>query len=145
MEREATACCARGVSRREQRHERALAMRYRGQSFELESRKTTGDLARSFIVRIASVTVTRRSKRDRDRERAVAIVGRVEKLPLTKDSRQPRGDSAMYLDGERQRLRFTRETTRGGVKLRTPCIVTEYSATTLMPRSKAPVDQFGNS
>ncbi len=49
MEKEATAVLrAEGFPRRRQRHERSLAMRYRGQSFELEVKKTTGDLAAAF-------------------------------------------------------------------------------------------------
>ncbi len=39
---------AEGFPRSRQRHERSLAMRYRGQSFELEVRNTTGDLAAAF-------------------------------------------------------------------------------------------------
>jgi len=49
MEKEATALLrAEGFPRSKQRHERSLAMRYRGQSFELEVRNTKGDLAAEF-------------------------------------------------------------------------------------------------
>src|SRR5689334_10318347 len=49
LEREAAAVLrAEGFARTQQRHERSLAMRYRGQSFELEVRNTTGDIAASF-------------------------------------------------------------------------------------------------
>ncbi|HSK62686.1 MAG TPA: hydantoinase/oxoprolinase family protein, partial [Pyrinomonadaceae bacterium] len=49
MEREAKAVLqAEGFSRAKQRHERSLSMRYRGQSFELEVKDTTGDIAASF-------------------------------------------------------------------------------------------------
>ena len=37
-----------GFPRMKQRHERSLSMRYRGQSFELEVKDTTGDLAAKF-------------------------------------------------------------------------------------------------
>jgi N-methylhydantoinase A len=49
MEREATKVLhSEGFHRTRQRHERSLAMRYRGQSFELEVRNTDGDLATAF-------------------------------------------------------------------------------------------------
>jgi N-methylhydantoinase A len=40
---------------------------------------------------------------------------------------------------------YRRDELRGGVKLKTPCIVTEYSATTLIPAdAQARMDQWGN-
>src|SRR5687767_4552578 len=49
MEREATAVLRReGFPASKQRHERALAMRYRGQSFELLITKTNGNIAAAF-------------------------------------------------------------------------------------------------
>jgi N-methylhydantoinase A/oxoprolinase/acetone carboxylase beta subunit len=63
MEKEAARCCVvRDFRVSRQRHERALAMRYRGQSFELEVRNRAEMLRRSFIVFIVSVTATRRNK-----------------------------------------------------------------------------------
>jgi N-methylhydantoinase A len=138
MEREATNVLrGEGFPRAKQRHERSLAMRYRGQSFELEVRDTTGDLASSF----------HRAHRERygyaQEQSEIEIVsarvrsfGIVEKLAQRKIAS---GRSAPH------RGIYRREELRAGAKLRTPCIVTEYSATTLIDAdSKARIDGFGN-
>jgi len=40
---------------------------------------------------------------------------------------------------------YKREELRAGVALQTPCIVSEYSATTLIPeRADASIDRYGN-
>jgi N-methylhydantoinase A len=153
MEREAA-----GVLRREgfvaarQRHERALAMRYRGQSFELLIAKTDGNIAAAF----------HRAHRDRygyaQEQSEIEIVsarlrsiGLVEKLSMrkmatTKGAAKPHDTVEAYLDALKTTVVvYERDALRGGVKLRTPCIVTEYSATTLIPAdAKAHVDEFGN-
>lgn len=151
MEREATALLrSEGFPRPRQRHERALAMRYRGQSFELEVRKTTGDLAAEF----------HRVHRERygyaQEQSEIEIVsarlrsfGVVEKLPLTKIKSgkvKPHGQVNMYLHGQKTTaVLYRREELFANVKLMTPCIVTEYSATTLIDTdSKARIDGFGN-
>jgi len=151
MEREAVALLrSEGFPRVRQRHERALAMRYRGQSFELEVRKTEGELAAEF----------HRVHRERygyaQEQSEIEIVsarlrsfGVVEKLPLTKIKSgkvKPHGEVSMYLHGRKTTAAlYRREELLANVKLRTPCIVTEYSATTLIPNSaKARVDDYGN-
>ena len=153
MEREATALLrAEGFSRAKQRHERSLAMRYRGQSFELEVRSTTGDIAASF----------HRAHRERygyaQENSEIEIVsarlrsfGLVPKLPVRKiamsaGTAKPHGNVMTYFNGQKVNAAiYNRDELRGGVKLKTPCIVTEYSATTLIPGdAKARVDKFGN-
>lgn len=153
MEREATALLrAEGFSRTKQRHERSLAMRYRGQSFELEVRNTTGDIAASF----------HRAHRERygyaQENSELEIVsarlrsfGLVPKLPVRKiaagsGTAKPRGSILTYFSGQKVNAAiYERDELRGGVRLKTPCIVTEYSATTLIPGdAKARVDSFGN-
>jgi N-methylhydantoinase A len=138
MEREATKVLrSEGFPRAKQRHERSLAMRYRGQSFELEVRDTAGDLAGAF----------HRAHRERygyaQEQSEIEIVsarlrsfGLVEKLPQRKiESGTNRAHGNVY----------KREELRAGAKLKTPCIVTEYSATTLIDAdSKARIDSFGN-
>lgn len=153
MEREAAALLrVESFSRVKQRHERSLTMRYRGQSFELEVRNTTGDIAASF----------HRAHRERygyaQENSEIEIVsarlrsfGLVPKLPVRKiavssGTAKPHG-SAMTYFGRRKvsAALYKRDELRGGVKLRTPCIVTEYSATTLIPGdAKAQIDRFGN-
>ena len=151
LEREAARLLrAEGFPRSKQRHERSLAMRYRGQSFELEVRDTAGDLAAAF----------HRAHRERygyaQEESAIEIVsarlrsfGLVEKLPQRKiDSgrTRPPGRVTAHLGGRKVTVAlYKRDELRRGAKLQTPCIVTEYSATTLIPAdANARVDDFGN-
>ncbi|HEU4508505.1 MAG TPA: hydantoinase/oxoprolinase family protein [Pyrinomonadaceae bacterium] len=129
---------AEGFSRARQRHERSLAMRYRGQSFELEIRDLSGDLAAEF----------HRAHRERygyaQEHSEIEIVsarvrsfGLVEKLPQTKLKRGKTKSSPFNV--------YRREELPAGAKLVTPCIVTEYSATTLIDADcKARIDDFGN-
>jgi len=151
MEKEATALLrSEGFPRSRQRHERSFAMRYRGQSFELEVRKTTGDVGAEF----------HRVHRDRygyaQEQSEIEIVsarlrsfGVVEKLPLTKiksGKTKPYGEVSMYLGGRKTTAAlYRRDELFANSKLLTPCIVTEYSATTLIDAdSKARNDDFGN-
>ena len=153
MEREAVAVLrAEGFPRRQQRHERALAMRYRGQSFELEIRDTTGDIGAGF----------HRAHRERygyaQEQSAIEIVsarlrsfGLVPKLPVasiagSRGVAKPHDKVSAYFSGKKLNVYvYRRDELRGNVKLKTPCIVTEYSATTLIPAdTQARVDQFGN-
>ena len=151
MERKAASLlCAEGFPRSKQRHERSLAMRYRGQSFELEVRKTTGDVAAEF----------HRAHRERygyAREGSeieivsarVRSFGLVEKLPQGKiesGKTKPNSEVTAHLDGRKTTVAlYRREELFANATLRTPCIVTEYSATTLIDAdSKARMDEFGN-
>ena len=151
MEREAAALLrSEGFAKSRQRHERSLAMRYRGQSFELEVRKTVGDLATEF----------HRVHRERygyaQEQSEIEIVsarlrsfGVVEKLPLTKirsGKTKPHGEVSIYLHGRKTSAAlYRRDELWAGAKLQVPCVVTEYSATTLIDAdSKARIDGFGN-
>ncbi len=120
-----------------QRHERSLAMRYRGQSFELEIRNIDGDLGAEF----------HRVHRERygyaqDESEIEIVSARVRSFGIVEKLAQPK-------------IEFGRNTARGdvykredlgpGAKLKTPCIVTEYSGTTLIHADcKARIDDFGN-
>ena len=151
MEKEATNVLrAEGFSRSRQRHERSLAMRYRGQSFELEVRNTTGDLAAAF-------NHAHRERYGYAQEHSeIEIVsarlrsfGLVDKLPQEKLSRgkaKPATRVMAHLDGRKTEVNlYKRDALPAGAKLQTPCIVSEYSATTLIPSDcKAHVDEFGN-
>jgi N-methylhydantoinase A len=151
LEREATALLrAEGFSRSKQRHERSLAMRYRGQSFELEVRNTTGDLAAEF----------HRAHRERygyaQEQSEIEIVsarlrsfGLVEKLPQRKvksGKNKPHANVTAHLGGRRISVAlYKRDELFANTRLQTPCIVTEYSATTLIDAdAKARIDEFGN-
>ena len=153
MEREAAAVLRReGFPASKQRHERALAMRYRGQSFELLITKTNGNIAAAF----------HRAHRERygyaqeqseieivsARLRSIGMVDRLSmrKVPAARGVVKRHDSVVAYLDGRKTTVAvYKRDELRGGIKLKTPCIVTEYSATTLIPAdATARVDQFGN-
>jgi N-methylhydantoinase A len=151
LEKEATVLLrTEGFPRSRQRHDRALAMRYRGQSFELEVRNSTGDLAEAF----------HRLHRERygyaQEQSEIEIVsarlrsfGLVEKLPQRKIASgrtKPHGKVTAYFGGRKVTAAlYSRDELLAGTKLQTPCIVTEYSATTLIDAdSKARIDRFGN-
>lgn len=140
LEREASRVLrVEGFARSRQRHERSLAMRYQGQSFELDVKTTTRDLAAAF----------HRAHQDRygyaKENGEIEIVsarlrsfGLVEQLSQQKISSKPGKARPVGIVYRRDEL-------RAGAKLKTPCIVTEYSATTLIPDGvRARVDEFGN-
>jgi N-methylhydantoinase A len=151
MEKEATRVLrGEGFPRGRQRHERSLAMRYHGQSFELEVRNVDGDLAAEF----------HRVHRERygyaQEQSEIEIVsarlrsfGLVEKLPerrIDAGKNKPHGKVTAYLGGRKMSVAlYKRDELFANTKLQTPCIVTEYSATTLIDAdSKARIDEFGN-
>ncbi len=143
-----------GFSPAKQRHERSLALRYQGQSFELEINGTTGDLAADF----------HRAHEERygyaQRSNVIEIVsarlrssGLVEKL-IQQKQRAPRGQTFgkpqrkvnAHLGGTQMKLGvYERSELTAGARLQTPCIVTEYSSTTLIPPGAAgSADGYGN-
>jgi N-methylhydantoinase A len=142
-----------GFTDRKQKHERSLSVRYKGQSFELQIRQTAGNIAAAFhrahqtrygysqpnnVVEIVSA-----------RLRSSGIVNKI-KLPvsrsLSKTIAKPDGFAETYFDRKKTRVAvYRREELRSGSRLRTPCIVTEYSATTLVPETaRTMVDSHGN-
>jgi N-methylhydantoinase A len=143
-----------GFANNRQKHDRSLAMRYLGQSFDLEIQKTTGDIAATF----------HEAHRDRygyaQESCEIEIVsarlrssGLVKTLPETpiRVARQTRSvPPHEYVNArfEGKNLRvgvYHRGELWGNVKLRVPCIVTEYSATTLIPPGvKAWLDEHAN-
>lgn len=151
METDATAVLrGEGFPASRQRHERSLAMRYRGQSFELEVRKLGGDFGAEF----------HRVHRERygfaQEQSEIEIVsarlrsfGLVEKLPQRKiksGATKPHRQVTAHLNGQKMSVAlYRREDLPASTKLQTPCLVTEYSATTLIHAdSKARIDDFGN-
>ena len=150
---------ARGDLRREgftenkQRHERSLAVRYKGQSFELQIKQTSGNIADAFhrahrarygyaqesnVVEIVSARV-----------RSIGVVEKL-KIQLFKSSTskslvKPADFAETFFERRRIRAAVYRREEMAGSRLRVPCIVTEYSATTLIPEGcKARVDTLGN-
>lgn len=154
MERTAADVLRReGFSTTRQRHERSLALRYKGQSFELEVKRTTGNIAAHF--HRAHVERYGYAQQDNVVEVVSARVrsaGVVEKLAMKhgsvsrKQVAKPAKQVTTYLDGKKANACiYDRSELRPGMKLRAPAIVTEYSSTTLIPaRAHAEVDASGN-
>jgi N-methylhydantoinase A len=155
MERTAAVALRReGFPPAKQRHERSLALRYKGQSFELEIKRTSGNITAEFhrahqerygyaqpanVVEVVSARV-----------RSSGIVEKIAVQRSVKSTSKPFSKSSKtvnaYLDGKKQKtLVFNRAELSAGARLGTPCIVTEYSSTTLIPAGmRAEVDDFGN-
>lgn len=143
-----------GFPEDKQRHDRSLAVRYKGQSFELQIKQTSGNIAAAFhrahrarygyeqernVVEIVSARV-----------RSIGVVGK-----LKSQRRESSGSKSFARPGEfaetvfeRKKIRaavYRREEVMAGSRLRVPCIVTEYSGTTLIPEgTRAKVDDHGN-
>jgi len=155
MEKQARSILSReGFPESKQRHERSLAARYKGQSFELEIKQTRGDIASAFhrahharygyaqgqnIVEIVSARV-----------RSIGVVEKP-KIQHSKSSpsrsfAKPHDFAETFLERKKVRAAvYRREEIKAGSRLRTPCVVTEYSATTLIsPEARASVDNYGN-
>jgi N-methylhydantoinase A len=158
MEREASAALSREgfKSKEQQQHERLLAVRYQGQSFELEVRwKPGGDIATAFhqahharygyaqenngveivSARLRSTGIVEKLKAERAR--------RTSRKKITIEARE----YAMvhFAEGGTRTGIYVREGLTPSARLRTPCIITEYSATTLLPPGAgASVDEHGN-
>jgi N-methylhydantoinase A len=154
MERTAAGALRReGFPRARQKHERSVGLRYKGQSFELDIKQTGANLAASF----------HRAHRERygyaQEANVVEIVsarvrstGMVEKLSQRragvsrKNYAKPAKFVTAYLDGKKLSVGvYSRDELSTGVQLRAPCIVTEYSSTTLIPPgARGEVDGYGN-
>ncbi|CAN5726223.1 hydantoinase/oxoprolinase family protein [soil metagenome] len=146
-----------GFSESKQRSKRSLAARYKGQSFELNIESPiggAGNIAASFhrahrarygyaqdadVVEIVSTKL-----------RSVGIVEKF-KNPRISSSRlgawaKPHSSGIAYFGAAKHRVGiYRRDDLDAGMKLRTPCIVTEYSATTVIPSgAQASIDGYGN-
>ena len=151
---------ARAILRREgfaeskQRHERSLAVRYQGQSFEIEIKQTSGNIAGAFhrahharygyaqaknVVEIVSARVRSIGMVEKSKVRRSRFAG-------GKSLAKPDSFAESYF--ERKQIRaavYRREELPAGARLRVPCIVLEYSATTLIPEgATAKIDAHEN-
>jgi N-methylhydantoinase A len=157
MEREASASLRlEGFAQARQRHERSLAVRYEGQSFELEIKWTRGGhIAEAFHrAHLARYGYAQQANRVEIVSSRLRSLGIVEKLRTERARRsslkariaQPREFATVYFtDGQGRASLYNRDEIEPGARLRTPCIVREYSATTLVPPgARAVVDEHGN-
>ncbi|MFN2599289.1 MAG: hydantoinase/oxoprolinase family protein [Pyrinomonadaceae bacterium] len=157
MEREARDALRReGFDAARQRHGRSVAARYRGKSFELEikfrnPRGVASDFHRAHLARYGyeqrSNPVEIVSARVRSRGLVAKIAGG--KAAASTKSRAPLAPprtAEVYFDTRPVRAAvYAREELPAGAKLRAPCVVTEYSSTTLVPAgASASVDARGN-
>jgi len=143
-----------GFAESKQRHERSLAVRYKGQSFEIEIKRTAGNVASAFhlahharygyaqeknIVEIVSARVRSIGVVEKSKARRSRVSGGTS---FTK----PHGFADSYFARKRIRAAvYRREELLAGVHLRVPCIVIEYSATTLIPEGvKVGIDGHRN-
>ena len=142
-----------GFVESEQSHQRTLAARYKGQSFELELKQTAGDIATAFhrvhqarygyaqrdnvveivAARVRSAGLVRQLKRTRWPKAKAAVTKPHDQVEAFMDSKMIRAGL------------YRREEVGAETRLQTPCIVTEYSATTLIPGgARVVVDAHGH-
>jgi N-methylhydantoinase A len=143
-----------GFATARQRHERSLAVRYKGQSFELEIKQTTGDIGAAFhrahqsrygyaqdtnSIEIVSARVRSSGVVEKLRQSRLSVSRRVQTVPVS-------DRLSIFLDREQVRAGvYRREELRAGMQLHAPCLVTEYSSTTVIPSgTSARVDVYGN-
>ena len=160
LEREARAALKReGFDDSRQSHTRTVAARYRGQSFELEiawdggrrlverfhaehtSRygyAQTADSIEVVSARLLSAGLVEELKEERPRRSRQSHKSRADV--------KPHGAARVHFDaGALEVAVYRREELSAGSRLRCPCVVTEYSSTTLVPaRARASVDARGN-
>ena len=157
MEREARRALSReGFGETRQRHERRLAVRYLGQSFELEIVWRKGmEIAAAFHrAHRARYGYAQEANSVEIVSARVRSVGVVEKLRTQKAGARVRSSIIItphryakvhFADGEARTAIYVREELPRGARLRSPCIVTEYSSTTLVPKgARAALDHHGN-
>lgn len=158
MERAARATLKReGFGEERQRHERTVAARYAGQSFELEivwdggrrlierfhrehearyGYAQTADSIEVVSARLRSAGLVEELKEERPRRTRTAGPNAV----------KSRRTARVHFDeGARDVVVYRREELAAGARLKSPCVVTEYSSTTLVPaKASAFVDRLGN-
>jgi N-methylhydantoinase A len=155
MEKQARAILSReGFPNAKQKHERSVAARYKGQSFELQIKQTDGDVAAAFHrAHQARYGYSQTQNEVEIVSARLRSSGVVEKISISKRKasrsvamEKPHGFAETYSDRKRVRVAvYQRERLMQGSRLRTPCIVTEYSATTLVPANAgARLDGSGN-
>jgi N-methylhydantoinase A len=151
-----TALKREGFSVSKQKLERLMAVRYKGQSFELEIKwNRNADVAFQFhdahrarygyaqeanIVEIVSL-----------RLRSSGVVEKIQMQRLANSKTtgrvaKPHRQAMVFFTRKAEpTVVYQRNDLLAGDRLKTPCIVTEYSSTTLIPSdTRARVDEFGN-
>jgi N-methylhydantoinase A len=143
-----------GFAANKQRHERSLAVRYKGQSFELQIKQTSGNIAgachRAHRARYGYAQEKNVVEIVSARVRSIGVVEKLKsrrfKTSGPKGITRPHGLVETFFARKKIRAAvYRREEIMAGSRLRVPCIVTEYSGTTLITAGAgAIVDRFGN-
>jgi N-methylhydantoinase A len=143
-----------GFAANKQRHERSLAVRYQGQSFELQIKQTSGNIAaathRAHHARYGYAQENNVVEIVSARVRSIGLVDKLKDARLAqvtkKSLAKPHDLIETFFDRKRTRAAvYQRENITAGLRLCVPCVVTEYSATTLIPAgSTARIDSLGN-
>lgn len=157
LEREARAALKReGFGDARQSHTRTVAARYRGQSFELE---IAWDGGSRLVERFHAEHTSRYGYAQTAAEIEVVsarllsagLVGELKEERPRRSRRSssteaPHDTARVHFDeGARDVAVYRREDLSAGARLRTPCVVTEYSSTTLVPAdARANVDARGS-
>jgi N-methylhydantoinase A len=157
MEREARATLSReGFNDARQRHERRLAVRYQGQSFELEIKWTKGikiaaAFHRAHLARYGYAQEANSVEIVSARLRSTGLIEKLREKQTKVMTRRrafapPHGFAKLFFYGREVRASiYHRDELMPGARLRSPCIVTEYSSTTLVPAgASAAMDNDGN-
>jgi N-methylhydantoinase A len=143
-----------GFAENKQRHERSLAVRYKGQSFELQIKQTSGNIAdachRAHLARYGYAQENNVVEIVSARVRSIGVVDKLKDArlePVTaKSFAKPHDVIEMFFD--RRKVRgavYRREDIAAGSRLRVPCVVNEYSATTVIPAgNRTQIDSLGN-
>ncbi len=153
MEKQARTVLRReGFPQTKQRHERSLSVRYKGQSFELQIKQSSGNIASAFHrahrARYGYAQPKNTVEIVSARLRSVGVVDKIKMRSLKSSSKrvEPHASIETYFDRNKIRAAvYRRDELMAGSRLHAPCIVTEYSGTTLIPASvKATVDRHQN-
>ncbi len=141
-----------GFSRKQQEHQRSVAARYRGQSFELELKTVTSDISRKFHwahrARYGYAEESNAVEIVSARVRSRGLVERIKSPRAARSKTRVRTDDYVtaYFAGKRVKAAvYERDRLMAGGKFVGPAIVREYSATTLVPPgASVSVDAYGN-
>jgi N-methylhydantoinase A len=157
LEREAREALRReGFGDSRQRHTRTVAARYKGQSFELEipwggGRRVVGRFHAEHEARYGYAQTANSIEVVSARLLSAGLVEELKdagpaRARQSRSTVAPHGTARVHFDeGARETAVYRREELGAGSRLRTPCVVTEYSSTTLVPDyARASVDERGN-
>jgi N-methylhydantoinase A len=145
-----------GFTEARQRHDRSLAVRYQGQSFELEIKWTRGrDITEGFhkahSMRYGYEQSENKVEVVSARLRSMGLVEELKRERLKRGSikrsvaRPDREAVVHFAEGRKRAKVYDREKLNPGARLIAPAIVTEYSSTTLIPPgARAHLDEHGN-